>query len=273
MTSLDGSPSTDLALMTELLTPRAAPDSFVALIPVSWTAEEIDLLREVHPQVWAELLTPLEPGPGQAARFRLGDDPAGPEASLVIDEPILELNELVDTSRQPFQPHEALQLSQHRAIWRLILTGAAASPLASGRAFTRLLGTLMEAGAPAVFLPFCVQLHPASLIRHFSIEHKQPQTLVNLFVSAFNDDDWMVTRGLTVFGLPELETPTSRGLNAAFFRLMDVSCAMLAQESPFPLGSRVQVGPELLEVSSGPLGPEDKAVSINGHYGRLALQD
>lgn len=259
--------------MTDLLAPRATPDSFVALVPVSWSPQEIDLLTEVHPQVWAERLPPVEPLPGEAARFTVGEDDSSPVASLVIDEPISELPDLIDTSRQPFQPHEALQLSQHSSIWRLTLGNVSASPLASGRAFTRILGTLMEAGAGAAFLPSCVQLHPASLIRHFSIEHKQPQTLVNLFVGAFNDDNWMVTRGLTTFGLPELETPTSRGLNAAFFRLMDISCAMLSQESPFPTGSRVQVGPEILEVASGPQGPEDKAVPINGHFGRLTLQD
>ncbi len=254
--------------------PPVPPDSFVALIPVVWDSSEISVLSEVHPQVWAELLVPVDPPTHPTlGAFRVGEDPDGPSITIIEDEPLPQLADLLDHARQPFLPAEALQLRNHSSLWRITLTDVRHAPLARARAFLRVLSTACEAGAPAVFLPSSLQLHPASLVRHLATEHRQPQTLTNLFVSAFNDDDWMVSRGLTAFGLPELETPIVQGLNAAFFRLMDLSCAMIAQESPLSPDRSVQLGPDLLTVETGPLGPPDTGIPVNGSFGRLTLRD
>ncbi len=256
-------------------TPRAAPDSMVALIPVAWEASELDVLQEVHPQVWAENLTDgvdadalcLKPG----STFYIGDCPA--PISVVVDEPIEELVGLAGASKHPFNPTEMLQLEEHRAIWRFTMSDISTAPLTRARAFARLIATVVEAGAPGVFLPFCVQLHSSELIRHIAVDLSQPPALINLFVNAWNDDEWMVSRGLTVFGLPELETPVTGGLNAAYFRLLDVAASMLTLQEPHPAGTRIQLGPHIYQVQPGPQGPSDPTVPICGAFGRHTLTE
>lgn len=255
---------------------RVAPDSLVALLPVSWGPDEISIFEEVHPQVWAEALPRISSDdPTCAAAFQIGvsETPSLPpfEITLHIDEPIPELLELVDAAKHPFDPSERLQLENHSAIWRITMTGLAAAPVRKARAFARFLASAAEAGAPAVFLPSSFQLHSSQLIRHVSVDLNQPPALVNLYISAFNDDEWMVTRGLTSLGFPELETSVAGGLNAAYFRLLDVATELIVQEAPFRPGARLQLGPHLYEIQPGPRGPEDTAIPVCGAFGRLAL--
>lgn len=251
----------------------AAADSLVALVPVCWEELQLDVLAEIHPELWMEALSyqvNVRAESGADATFNLGEEAA--PVTLHVDEPILELIELRDTVKQPFSPAELLQLEQHRAIWRLTLREVSRAPLERAKLFTRLLSTLVEAGAPAAFFPFCVQLHPGQLIRRLAMTLDEPQALVNLFINAWNDDEWMITRGLTVFGLPELETPIDEGLNAAYFRLMDVAASTLAQKRAYPLGTRLQLGPHTYEVLDGPEGPADKGIAICGAFGRRTLR-
>lgn len=247
-------------------TPKpAAPDSLVGLIPVAWSADEIDLFTEVHPQIWGEPLSRVD-----ELTFEVGPEKA--QVLLHIDEAIPELSQMSDAAKHPFSPTELIQLQEHQAIWRATMHDVSSAPLERSRAFARFIITAGEAGAPGVFFPFCVQLLPTQLLRHLSVEMKQPSTLTNLYISAFNDDQWMVTRGLTIFGLPELETPLDDGLNAAYFRLMDVATAMIAQQGTYPPGARLQVGPHFFILEPGPAGPPDKTVPICGAFGRLILR-
>ena len=104
------------------------------------------------------------------------------------------------------------------------------------------------------------------------MELTSPQALTNLFINAWHEDGWMRTRGLTAFGLPELEAPVTRGLNAAYFDLMDVAANMIFQAAPFPTGSQLQIGRGMYTLSAGPSGPEDDEAPINGAFGVLTLR-
>lgn len=249
---------------------RAEPDSLVALVPVAWESGEIDLLADVHPDIWGEPLSVLEEPPSSAqAAFRIGD--CAPPIAVHVDEPIAELTEMVATAKQPFRTTEILQLEDHRAIWRLVMADISDAPIARATAFARLVATAIEAGAPGVFFPFCLQLHSPGLVKQMALDFEQPPALVNLYVNAWNDDEWMVTRGLTVFGFPELETPIESGLNDAYFRLMDVAAGLLTQRDAYPDGARLQLGPHLYTITRGPAGPDDSMVPICGAYGRLTI--
>jgi hypothetical protein len=246
----------------------AEPDSLVALVPIAWDPNELELLEAVHPDVWGEPLKQLEHS--STARFvQVGGCDA--PIRLDVDEPIAELAEMTATAKQPFTPAEAIQLENHTAIWRFTMADVSKAPTERAHAFGRLMASAVEAGAPGVFFPFCVQLHSPRLIKHLAFDLSQPPALINLYVNAWNDDEWMVTRGMTVFGLPELETPVEGGLNNAYFRLMDVAAGMLLQRDAYPDGSRLQLGPHHYIVEQGPRGPQDSMVPISGVYGRLTI--
>ena len=248
---------------------RAAPDALVALIPVCWNEDQTEILSQVHPDVWAEPLEILSPDTSAVAAFRLGDDL--PLIELRIDEAIPELCDLVATAKEPFTPTEAIQLEGHDAIWRLTMAQISEQPIARAHGFARIVATAIEAGASGAFFPMCAQLHSPRLIKHLAVDFRQPPSLVNLYVNAWNDDQWMVTRGLTVFGLPELETPIKSGLNDAYFRLMDVAAGMLVQRDAYPAGANLQMGPHRYTVERGPAGPDDIMVPVCGAFGRLSI--
>ena len=246
----------------------ADPDSLVALVPIAWDPQNLELLEAVHPDVWGEPLRQVDES-DPATFLQVGG--CGAPIRLDVDEPIAELAQMTATAKQPFTPTEAIQLENHTAIWRFTMTDISTAPSERAHAFGRLMATAVEAGAPGVFFPFCVQLHSPRLIKHLAVDLSRPQALINLYVNAWNDDEWMVTRGMTVFGLPELETPVEGGLNNAYFRLMDVAAAMLVQKDAYPDGSRLQLGPHLYTVEQGPQGPQDSMVPICGIYGRLTI--
>lgn len=249
---------------------RAEPDSLVALVPVHWEISQLDILAAVHPDVWAEPLDVDRSEASVAATLHIGDSDA--PVTVHTDDPLPDLVDMTGMAKQPFRPSEAAQLQQHTAIWRLTMANVSDDVTARAHTFARLLTTAVDAGAPGVFLPFCLQLHSPSLIKHLATDFGQPPSMINLYVNAWNDDEWMVTRGLTVFGLPELETPIESGLNDAYFRLMDVAAAMFAQGQPYPEGARLQLGPDLYVAEEGPEGPEDTMVPICGVYGRTTLK-
>ncbi|MFU8802593.1 MAG: hypothetical protein ACNA8W_02180 [Bradymonadaceae bacterium] len=254
---------------TELL--KASPDSFVALIPVPWGMDGAALLEEVHGETWFEearfeLTVDEDEAEGIFAhgRVMLGEEK---EVGIVVEAPIDELLGLASMSREPFSATELLILEKHQAIWRLVLPCQRDRCRRDARLFARLLSTFVEAGAAAVFLPFCLQMHSPRVIKHLTMDLGEHSNLVNLFVGAFNDEKWMRTRGLTALGLPELETVVDEGLNAAYFRLMDVAASIILQQGPFPVGSELQLGPRLYEITAGPNGPDDPQVPVAGTYG------
>ncbi len=248
---------------------RAAPDSLVALLPVQWEPDQTSLLATAHPDVWAEPChhQPLEHG---GARFQFGDDL--PPITLSVDPPMEELVDAAGMAKKPFQAAELANLKAHTALWRITMEEVSQAPVERAHGFARFLATAMEAGAAGVFLPFCAQVHSPGLIKHLAVDFSQPPALINLFINAWNDDDWMVTRGLTVLGLPELETPLEGGLNDAYFRLMDVAAGMLLQRDAYPEGAHIQLGPHRYAIVEGPSGPPDRQIPLCGLYGRLTIR-
>ncbi|MBA2662510.1 MAG: hypothetical protein H0U74_09470 [Bradymonadaceae bacterium] len=253
---------------------KAAPNSFVALIPVPWGLSSGPMLGEVHGETWLEVADyevialasdAAYPGQGQV-RFE-----HGPAAQIIIEEPIEQLVSMAAMSREPFTAVEAVLLKEHAAIWRVTMLTEREHCLETARRFARIVSTFVEAGAPGVFLPFSLEMHSPGFIKQQAVDLEQLPAVVNLFVAAWNQDKWMMTRGLTVFGLPELETLVDEGLNAAYFCLMDVASAMIAQQDAYPPGSRLQIGPKLYQVAAGPLGPRDEKVPICGAFGVLSI--
>lgn len=253
---------------------KVGPDSLVALLPVTWAPDDWTILTEVHPQNWAELLRAETSAPsGDPLTLRIGDGELSelPSLSLIAEERLPQLNELIDLAKHPFDATERLLLENHTGIWRITMENLSTNPIEKARAFLRVIATATEAGAPAAFFPFSFQLHSSQLIRHLSVEMQAAQTLVNLLIGAFNDDEWMVTRGMTALGFPELETSLQGGMNGAYFRLLDVATQIFLMESPFRVGSNLQLGAHLFEIQAGPRGPEDKGLPICGAFGRLAI--
>lgn len=248
---------------------RADPDSLVALLPVIWDPTQVELLADVHPQVWAEPIAADFDTSDALASFTVGD--VDSPVDVRVDEPIDELVEMIATAKHPFTPEEASRLEEHRSVWRLTMEDVSQAPIRRSHAFARFVSTAIEAGAPGVFFPFCLQLHSPQLVKQLAVDFGKPPALINLFVGAWNDDEWMITRGLTVFGLPELETPIDDGLNAAYFRLMDVAAGMLVQRDPYPDGARLEMGPRLFRIEQGGRGPDDSMLPICGVYGRMSV--
>ncbi len=248
---------------------RAAPDSLVALLPVQWSTDQTSLLATTHPDVWAEPCEhqAMEDG---GARFQFGDDL--PPITLTVDPPMEELVSAAGMAKKPFHAAELSRLENHSALWRLTMPQISEAPIERAHGFARFLTTAIEAGAAGVFLPFCAQMHSPGFIKHLAVDFSKPPALVNLLINAWNDDEWMITRGLTVLGLPELETPIEGGLNDAYFRLMDVAAGMLIQRDAYPDGAQLQLGPHHYMINDGPSGPEDRQIPLCGLYGRLTIR-
>lgn len=256
---------------------RAEPDSFVVLFPVPWEELEAGRLEGVHAEQWGERaewsVSAVESAEVDGIRGRGGiDGPDEKSADLVVEEPIEELVEVAGTSKEPYQPSELALLEGHGAIWRVVVDGGRERGLENAVWTSQLMASFVEAGAAGAFVPALVEMHSPGMIRSqtASIGHIQP--VVNLFVSARDDEDWMTTRGLTAFELPELETVVDSGLNDAFFRLMDVASEMIDRREPFPVGADLEVGPESFEIEQGRQGPEDEQVPFSGYYGVLTLR-
>jgi hypothetical protein len=250
--------------------PKATPDSFVGVAPVSWGLDNADLLTQTHAGHWLEeavyTVEPVESQAGISARGSVVFED-GVEATLLVEEPLEELHTLAGTSKEPYTPTEVVMLKEHTATWRFVLDGGTDRGVEAARYFSRVASTLVEAGAGGIFMPGLVTLHSPRFIKLVTMDPKKPQNITNLCVHAWHADDWMMTRGLTAFGLPELETPIDEGMNAAYFRLLDVAAGMLAQQRPFPEGSNLDVGPKSYRITTGRNGPADEQVPFCGSFG------
>lgn len=238
---------------------KARPDDFVLLVAHEFNENSADYLASTHAEFWQEELG-----------LRVETDQATielPEVSIavVFDPPIPELAQLAGNALEPYGASDLLQLERHTGIWRLVASSRfAAWPL------LRVASTMIEAGAGGVFLPGTRQLHSPRTVRRLAME-PSPDALANFFVSAFDREGWMRTRGLTPFGLPELETAIVDGHNAAYFRLMDVAAAMIANGRAFDDHASLSIGPHLHTIVSGPNGPLDDD-PINGLHGVQTLR-
>ncbi len=240
---------------------KANPDDFVVLFPAHFGGGATDLVRQTHAEVWVEdLELVLEEGRGRATF----DDIT---LEIVLDEPLEGLADLAFTSPEPFAGSAAAMLQNHTVIWRVV----GPSGLQTAQHLLRFMSTMIEAGAAGAFLPGIRRLHSPRTIQRQSMSI-DAQSLTNIFVAAFDRDEWMRTRGLTAFGLPELQTPIEDGPNAAFFRLMDVASAMIGQNAPFKSGSRIQLGPYLWKLVDSDDGIDDVDVPVNGIHGVQTLR-
>ncbi len=252
-----------------------APDSIVALIPCPFEWLDPRELIATHGEHWMEELTVELSDPQDSPPFASGEARShqGVVARIVIEEPIPELLPFAGLSAVPYSPTEALMLQDHRSVWRITIDGGSPKECRRAAKFaSQLFATFVHAGAIGIFLPALGRLHAPRLIQQETTDLFDPRALVTLFVNAFHEGDWMRTRGLTAFHLPEVETPTTGGLNAAFFRLMDVSASMLMQLAPYPSGAGLQIGREICDLTEGPLGLErDEQLPVNGTYGVLTV--
>lgn len=256
---------------------RADPDSFVVLFPVPWEPDQTGALGETHLEHWQEqtdwILQPADADDPEIEAVGRIEGPEDKSADLVVESPIEKLAEAVGTSKEPYTASERALLEDHTAIWRITVEGGSDEGLANAVWTTQLMSTFVEAGAAGAFLPAILELHSPSFVQNQSMSIGHIQPVVNLFVGAWDDGDWMATRGLTAFGLPELETPVEGGLNAAYFRLMDVASGMINNRKAFPTGADVEIGPETFVLEEGRQGPEDEQVPFSGHFGVLTVRE
>lgn len=241
---------------------KAQPDQFVVLVATPWQTPDTSSFVEAFEEYWQE---EVDIGLGRDSKSgTIVVDDIG--IQLVVDEPLPELTSLAPTSLEPYGASDLALLQQHESIWRLVGPGGRKS----AEAVLEIVGALVTAGASGAFLPGTRRLHSPRVVRRLTMDLDE-QNLANFFVGAFDRDGWMRTRGLTPFGFPEIETPINRGMNAAYFGLMDVAAAMIAQGSPFTSGNRIQLGAQLCRLEDGPQGPEDDDVPVNGVHGVLSL--
>ena len=240
---------------------RATPESIVVLIPSPWDAKAASLLKQTFQETWVE---PLDDHvDGNAGYFTVGDQ----RVDWVVEEAIPELVELCGTSYEPYAASEQIMLEQHSHIWRLVVPGSYESSVA----VLKLISAFIEAGSSGAFLPQTLRLHSPRTIQVLAMDPAEEQALANVYVNAWHSEAWMRTRGLTAFGMPELETPLNDGLNGAYFRLMDVAANMLRQRGKFPSGSRIMAGPRVYTLEQGPKGPDDDRIPLAGHFGVQVL--
>jgi hypothetical protein len=256
-------------------THKATPDSFVGVAPVSWGLENVDVLRETHALQWQEEvsfeLEPIDDEEGTIARGHVVFEDET-KVALVVEEPLEKLHTLAGTSKEPYTPTEVIMLKEHTASWRFVVKAGTKRHPHAVRQFAHLASTFVEAGAAGIFMPGIVTLHSPRFIKVITMDLDQPQNIANLCVHAWNADGWMITRGLTAFGLPELETPVDEGMNAAYFRLMDIAAGMIAQNQPFPDESKLTVGHKNYTITEGQEGPTDEEIPFSGTFGVQTIQ-
>jgi hypothetical protein len=257
--------------MSEL---RAEPDAFIGVVPTTWKHENKDGVLQTHREHWHEDIDiDLEPNEADdifaKGELRLDE---GTTIQLMVEEPIEGLMNLIPTSKEPYTPTEAMLIKQQKACWRFVIENGAERGKAAARDFAKVASTLVEAGGAGVFMPGTVALHSPSFIKLVTMDLSHPQAMTNLCVNCWDGDGWMATRGLTAFGLPELETEINEGANAAYFRLMDIAAGMINQGTPYPTGSSLNVGHQAFTLVEGRNGPEDEQVPISGSFGVLTVK-
>jgi hypothetical protein len=228
------------------------------------------LLREVHEEFWIEDLdvSLAETDDGLAGTIEFAD---GFTASVWVEDPLPELEELSSNTIEPYGASQLVMLRDHVSTWRVTFDDGRVQGRANARRAAMLMSTFVESGAPGVFIPALVRLHSPGTVKRLAMDIDRLENLTTLITAAWHAADWMITRGLTAYGLPEVETPIDSGFNAAYFRLMDIAAGMLGQNAPFPSGAQIEMGPKLYELSDGPHGPTDEQVPISGHYGTQSL--
>ena len=256
------------------MTQAALPDTLIALIPCPWDEtldpDELNLTHQDHWQEGASYQWEVTGPPGEMlATGRVtfeGDEHS--QAALWIEPPSREILEARYSMSQPLSAPEGVLLREHKSLWRFDLKAGSRLGRRAAKRMSQIMATMIEAGASAVLLPGVGRLHPAQFVRLQTMDLHAPEAMANLFVGAWHHEGWMRSRGLTAFGLPEIETSTAAGLNGAYFQLMDVAANMLAQHASYPDGGTLEIGRDLLSVHLAPKdAPEDPANPLNGVFG------
>lgn len=256
---------------------RATPDSFVGVAPTTWKHQNAEAILQTHRQHWHEDIEIAleesgdqeEEGVFATGELMLANDTT---IALVVEEPLEELMHLIPSSKEPYTPTEAMLIKQHAACWRFVIEDGEERGKDAAKDFAKVSSTLVEAGAGGVFMPGTAALHSPSFIKLVTMDLAHPQSMTNLCVNCWDTEGWMATRGLTAFGLPELETEIDEGANSAYFRLMDIAAGMINQNGPYPTGSKLNVGPQSLTIEEGRQGPEDEKIPISGAFGVLTVK-
>jgi hypothetical protein len=252
----------------------ATPDTFVVAAVCPWTALDTASLEAAHEDHWNERATwKMEAVEGREGVLGLGsvqfED--GVIARLVVEPAEPDLIDLVGTSLEPFTSTEAVLIKSHQALWRIVVPGGRKEARRGAKRVGQLMASFISAGACGIFMPGMIGMHSPRMIHKQTEDLYSPQSLANLFVGAVHEGDWMRTRGLTAFGLPELETQLAGGVNGAYFRLMDVAANMIFQSGQFPSDSQLQLGHQTFRLVEGPMGPPDEDVPTNGAFGVQAI--
>ena len=244
------------------------PDHIVVLLPCPWEHFPSDEVEAAHLDTWHEgvqITAPTsEDAPG-SVHFE-GEDHV---AATLWREPVMpEMAQLASASPEPLSPTEILLMEQHRSLIRAVFPAGQRLGRRAAKRASQWMMSMAEAGAHGAFLPATLQLHSPRFLRLQTMDLFDPQAVAMLFVSAWHEEGWMRSRGLTSFDLPELETPVDGGLNGAYFRIMDVAANMLMQMAPYPSDVDLQIGPSLCRLTQGPRGIErDDQIPINGRRG------
>lgn len=238
---------------------KAKPDDFMLLICNEFSEGSLGYITETHAEFWQEDLNlSLDGGVGSI-------DLPEAEIRLAVDEPIPEIADFAAQALEPFGASDLAMIQRHTSTWRVVASGPfSAWPL------VRIASTLVESGASAVFVPRTRQLHSPRAVQRFAMD-AAPDALANFWVSAFDGDGWMRTRGLTAFHMPELITQIKDGHNAAYFRLMDVAAAMIENGRAFDDGASLTLGPNLHTIASAAHHAIEDTVEINGLHGVQTL--
>lgn len=258
---------------------QSTPDTFISALPCPWVMQDPQAIVEAFAEQWQELITfELE-----ERAVKVDDEleylgvgkitfEDGMIARLLIEPAEPGLVQLADLSAVQYSETEAMLLHDHLSLWRFDLPGGQRQGRKGAKRMAQLWACFVWLGASGVFLPGLIHLHSPGFIRKETFELNDPRALTNLFVSAWQDEGWMHTRGLTAFGLPELEVKADQGLNAAYFNLMDVAANMIFQMAPYPSEATLQIGPHNFTIHDGPAGPEDDEAPNNGIFGVMTLR-
>lgn len=247
---------------------KSAQDTFVVVVPTSWDSDVADLIVESYENTWFKSLkyeTREHADADWVAELRFED---GGLATVVAEEPMPELTQLAGMSYEPYAASDLVLLKEHVSTHRIVVEGGADDGSRAAMRAAELMSAWVEAGAHGAFIPQAIRLHSPRTVRSLAADLPANDALANIFVNAWHDSDWMRSRGLTAFGLPELETPTTDGLNGAYFRIMDVAANMIRVGRAYPPGAQLEVGPQSFRLEIGPKGlQDDPEVPVCGHFG------
>ena len=249
---------------------RSPINKIVLVFPTDWHQFDPDRIRSAYAAVTQDVPEPPQedgPADSETTTLNLGDG----RISGWLEEAIPDLTDLIGTSPLPFDDGEIKALKNHTGTLRIIIESLD-TPMATATFALRVCRGLVRSGCAGVFLPNIVRLHSPSCMEATLAQSTGIESTIKLLLSARDTESWMTTRGLTAFGLPEVETEIVGGaLNSAYFRILDISAHVLMTGNGLPDGTQVHVGPDLLQVQTGPNGPGDPMVPFNGHFGVLSV--